>query len=45
MGLTLCWKFIELHGGRIWVKSHVGVGSIFALTIPVHWWGMRANAE
>jgi signal transduction histidine kinase len=36
LGLSLCRRFIELHGGRIWVESEPGKGSRFVFIIPMN---------
>ncbi|HMQ29317.1 MAG TPA: GAF domain-containing sensor histidine kinase [Chloroflexaceae bacterium] len=35
LGLTFCKLAVEAHGGRIWLQSAQGVGSTFALALPL----------
>jgi len=38
LGLPLAKRFVELHGGRMWVKSEVGRGSTFTFSLPERQW-------
>jgi signal transduction histidine kinase len=35
LGLSISKRIVEMHGGRIWVDSNLGEGSVFSFTVPV----------
>jgi signal transduction histidine kinase len=36
LGLSITKRFVEMHGGRIWVESEVGKGTTFYFAVPLH---------
>jgi signal transduction histidine kinase len=45
LGLALAKRFVELHGGAIWVNSEVGRGSTFTFSIPNRQWAASSLGD
>jgi signal transduction histidine kinase len=34
MGLSVCWRIVELHGGTIRIETAAGGGAVFVVVLP-----------
>jgi len=35
LGLSICMQFVQLHGGRMWLESELGIGTTFFVELPI----------